>query len=107
MTQLEMMTSTELSGSGNIFDFALQEFDVGGAGFLLVRVGERQHFVGHVEAVGLAGGADAAGGEQYVDAAAGAEIEDDFAGIELSEGGGIAAAERGQHGFFGKLRGLR
>ena len=28
MTQLEMMTSTELAGERDVFDFALEEFDV-------------------------------------------------------------------------------
>ena len=38
ITQFEMMTSTELSGSGMLLDFALQELDVLDAGFALVLV---------------------------------------------------------------------
>ena len=72
-----MITSTELSGSGMRFDRALEELDVGGAGLPLVLARERQHLVGHVEAVGLAGRADALGREQHVDAAARSEIEHD------------------------------
>ena len=100
MTQLEMMTSTEFVGQGNVFDFALEELDVFDAGLALVLAGEGEHVVGHVEAVGLAGGSDAFGGEQHVDAAAGAEVEDDFAGLEIDERGGIAAAERCVHSLF-------
>ena len=78
-------------GQGNVFDFALEEFDVFDAGFALVLAGQREHLIGHVEAVGFAGGADAAGGEQDVDAAAGAEVEDRFAGVQFGQGGGVAA----------------
>ena len=92
-------------GEGDVFDFALEEFDVLDAGFLLIVAGEGEHVVGHVETVGLAGGADAAGGEKDVDTAAGAEIENGFAGLELGEGGGVATAEGGEEGGFGE--GLR
>ena len=64
------MTSTVLSGRGMCFDLAFEEFDVFDAGLALVFAGEGEHLVGHVEAVGFAGGADAAGGEEDVDAAA-------------------------------------
>ena len=104
ITQLEMMTSTELSGSGNVFDFALEKLDVLDSGLALVLAREGQHLIGHVETVGFAGGADAPGGKQHVDAAAGAEIEHRLAGVELGQRGGIAAAERGQHGLFAAVR---
>ena len=48
-----------LVGQGNALDFALEELDVLDARFALVLARQRQHLVGHVEAVGLAGGADA------------------------------------------------
>ena len=102
MTQLEMMTSTELSGEGNVLDLAFEELDVGDAGLALVFACKREHLVGHIEAVGFASRADAPGGEEHVDAAAGAEVENGFAGVQINEGGGIAAAERGEDGFFRK-----
>ena len=61
------------AGSSSIV--ALEELDVLGARLALVLAREREHLVGHVEAVGLAARADAARREQHVDAAAGAEIE--------------------------------
>ena len=94
-------------GQRDVFDFAFEKLDVFHSGLALVFAGQGQHFVGHIEAVGFAGRADAPGGEQHVDAAAGAEIEHGFAGIELGQRGGIAAAERSQHRFFGNLAGLR
>ena len=38
--------------------------------FLLVLVGEREHFIGHIEAVGFSGRTNALRGEQHVDSAA-------------------------------------
>src|SRR5882724_11220262 len=84
----------------NVFDGTLEEFDVFDAGFYLVFAGEGEHFVGHVQTVGFAGGADAFCGEDDINAAAGAEIENDFAGLKLCEGCRIAAAERSSNGFF-------
>ena len=63
----------------------------------LVLLGQREHLVGHVEAVRLAGRADAARGQQHIDAAAGAEIEHDLAGVQLCERGGVSAPERREH----------
>ena len=100
ITQLEMITSTRIVGQRDVLDFAFEKFDVLNAALALVLARERQHFVGHVEAVGLAGGADAAGGQQHIDAAARAEIEDRFAGLQLGQRGGVAAAERGLACFF-------
>ena len=53
-------------------DVALEELDVRGAGLGGVRLGQRQHLVGHVEAEGAAGRPDPLGREQDVDATAGA-----------------------------------
>ena len=96
ITQLEMITSTESSGSGIVLDRALEELDVLDPGLALVRAGQLEHLVGHVEAVGLAGRADPPGREQDVDAAARAEVEDRLALVELGDRGRVAAAERGQ-----------
>src|SRR5579863_6112212 len=87
MTQLEMMTSTELSGSG-IFSisplknsaFSIPDF------FWFSRA--RQHLIGHIEPVGFARGSDAFCRKQHVDAAARAEVENGFAGIEFRQRGG-------------------
>jgi hypothetical protein len=106
MTQLEMMTSTELSGSGmlSICPFRNSTFVDPGLALVLFRQGE--HLVGHVQAIGLARGADAPRGEKHVDAAARAEVEHDFSRIQPGERRGIAAAETGQHGGLGQLAGL-
>ena len=95
MTQLEMIDVDRVVGQRDVLDLALQELDVLEAALALVLLGERQHLVGHVEAVGLAGRADAARREQHVDAAAGAEVEHRLAGLQLGQRGRIAAAERG------------
>ena len=94
ITQLEMITSTESSGSGIVLDLALEELDVLDARLTLVLAGELEHLVGHVEAVGLAGRADAPGREQHVDAAARAEVEHGLALVEVGDRGRVAAAER-------------
>ncbi len=84
----------------------LQEFDILRACLLLILVGQSQHLVGHIEAVGFAAWADTTGGEQHVDTPAGAEIEHDLTRIQLSQCSWVAAAERGQHGVFGDFSGL-
>ena len=94
-------------GKRNVLDLAVQKLDVFDAGLALVFVGEREHFVGHVEAVGFAGWADAPRREQHVDAAARAEIEHGFARFQFGQRRRIAAAERGVDGFGGNLAGLR
>ena len=91
----------------NVLDLPFEEFDVGNAGLAFVFIGERKHFIGHIEAVGSAGGADAAGGEQHVNAAAGAEVEHYFTRTQFGERGGIATTERGEQGFFRDLDDLR
>ena len=102
MTQLEMITSTEASGSGICSISPLQELDVRDAGLPLVLPRQRQHLVGHVEAVGLAGRPDAARREQDVDAAARSEVEHHLSLMQLGERGGIAAPERGEDRLGGK-----
>src|SRR5271154_1559677 len=53
-----------------VLNFPLPELDIGRARLSLILTRERQHVVGHVQAVGFAGRADASGGKQHVDAAA-------------------------------------
>jgi hypothetical protein len=65
ITQLEITTSTELSGSGSL-SMSLDELDV-----LHVRQGgvaasELEHLVGHAQADRLAGPADPSRGDQHV-----------------------------------------
>src|SRR5258708_24253862 len=90
-----------------MLDFTTQEFDVVHSGPSFVFVGKGQHFVRHVEAVGLASRTDAPGGEQNVNAATGAEIEDCLSSFEFGQRGRVAAAERGQQRFLRNLTGLR
>jgi hypothetical protein len=82
MTQLEMMTSTELSGSGifSISPFRNSAFSM--PAFFLILPRKRQHFVRHIEPIRLSLRADTASRKQYVDAAAGAKIEDNVSGIQ-------------------------
>ena len=49
-----------------------------------LRAGELEHLVGHVEPDRLAGGRDAAGGDQHVGAGARAEIEHGLAVVQSS-----------------------
>ncbi len=106
ITQFDMITSTRRVRQRDMLDLAAEEFGVRHAGGALILACERQHLVGHVEAVRLAGGAHAPRGEEHVDAAARAEIQDGLAGMQLGERGGISAAERGEHGALGQLIGL-
>ena len=101
ITQLLMITSTDASGSGISSIVALEELDVLGPGLALVLARELEHLVGHVEAVGLAGRTDALRREQHVQPAAGPEVEHRLALVQLGDGGGVAAAERGQRGLLG------
>ena len=106
MTQLEMMTSTESSGSGMLSISPFRNSTLFDAGLALVLARQRQHLVGHVEAVGLAGRADAPRRQQHVDAAARAEVEHDLARLQLGERRRVAAAERRGHRFRRQLGGL-
>src|SRR5262249_31888001 len=72
----------------------------------LVFVREGEHFVGHVETEGFSGGPNTLSGEQHVYAAARTEVEHGLTRTELSQGGGIAAAERSSHGFLWDAAGL-
>ena len=61
ITQLEMITSTELSGSGIASIWPRRNSTFCGSGGAGVGPGQVQHLVGHVQAVRLAGRADPAG----------------------------------------------
>src|SRR5262245_14414501 len=106
MTQLEMMTSTELSGSGMCSISPFRNSTFSAPAFLLVLAGQRQHLVGHVEAVGLAAWADATGREQDVDAAARSEIEHGFSRFELGKRRRISTTERSQDRSLRQFAGL-
>ena len=58
---------------------------VGDAGLGGVGAGQREHVGAGVQAVGGAGGADSAGGEQDVESAAGAEVQDGLAWLEAGD----------------------
>ncbi len=60
----------------------------------LIVAREREHLVGHVDAVGLACGADTLRRQQHVDAAARSEVQDRLSRLELEQGRRVAAAER-------------
>ena len=102
MTQLEMITSTESSGSGMSSIVPLRNSTFSTPASRWLRAGQLEHLVGHVEAVGLAGRADPAGGEQDVDPAARAEVEHGLALVQLGDRGRVAAAEGGQLGRVGQ-----
>src|SRR3989454_3523866 len=57
-------------------------------------------------ALPISGRPDALGGQQDIDAAARAEVEDRLPWVQLRQGGGIATAERREHGALGQPRGL-
>ena len=94
ITQLEMITSTESSGSGTSSIVPLRNSTFSTPASRWLRARELEHLVGHVEAVGLAGRPDAPGGEQHVDPAARAEVEDRLALVQVGDRGRVAAAER-------------
>ena len=95
MTQLEMTTSTERVGQRDVLDVALDELDVLDAGLGGVGAREVEHLVGHVQADGLAGRADAAGADEHVGAGARAEVEHGLALVQVGDRGRHAAAQRG------------
>jgi len=72
-------------------------------GVLLQRSGavalcQLQHGIGHIQAVGKAGGADAARRQEYVNAPSAAQVEHTLPWCEFGQRSGVAAAERGQRG---------
>ena len=58
MTQFEIMTSTDWSGSGIASMVPFEELDVGRPRFALIFARQRQHVVGHVQPVDFAGRSD-------------------------------------------------
>ena len=63
------------------------------AGFASVRLGQREHLVGHVEAVDRALRPDTSCREEDVDAASGAEVENGLALVHLCHGHGIPTTQ--------------
>src|SRR5699024_414301 len=78
-----------------VLDGALEELDVLRPGLDLVLLGQGEHFVGHVHAVGEPGRSDTACGEQHIDAATGAEVVHPLTLVQLSDRRGIATARAG------------
>ena len=106
ITQFEMITSTVFDGSGIASMCPLRNSTFVGARLRLVLQRERQHLVGHVEPIRLAGRTDAPGREQHVDPAAGAQVEHDLALAQIGERGRVAAAERREQRLGGDPRRL-
>ena len=102
ITQFEITTSTASSGQRDRLDRPLQELDVLDARLPLVVAGELEHLVGHVEAEGLAGRADAARGQEHVDPAAGAEVEHGLSRVQIGDRRWVAAPERSEPGGVGQ-----
>jgi hypothetical protein len=82
-----------------VLDLAFEELHVGGARLARILPGQRQHLVGHVEPVGLAGGRHPPRRQEHIDAAARAQVEHDLSGAQLRQRGGIAATQRGPEGL--------
>ena len=100
MTQLEMITSTELSGSGicSISPFRNSTLDAPALRLFSSRQGE--HFVGHVQAVRFARGADPRAQKAALDAAAGAEVEHRSPGCRSASAVGLPQPKRGLQRSF-------
>src|SRR5699024_1888383 len=77
----------------DVFDASLEEGDVFRAGLSLVLLREGKHFVGHINTVGVAGGADPARTEQDINSAPATEIQHDFALMQFRQGGRVTASE--------------
>ena len=74
-TQLLMTTSIDSAGSGIASMWPLRNSTLVAPASAALRLGEREHLVGHVDAERPAGRPDALRRQQDVDAAAGAEVE--------------------------------
>jgi hypothetical protein len=81
MTQFEITTSTELSGGGICSMRPLRKRAFSAPASIRLRSAQREHLVGHVQAVDEAIGSDPAGGQEDVDAATRAEVEDGVSGV--------------------------
>src|SRR5215469_11373928 len=106
MTQLEMMTSTELSGSGmfSISPFRNSTFSI--PRLALVLVSQSQHVVRHVEAVCSTSKADALCGGQHINPTTGAKVKHSLAFFELSQHRGVTTTQGRTGRFFRYLAGL-
>ena len=88
----------------DVLDQALEEVDVRRARLPRVSLREREHLVGHVQAVDGSRGPDPLRGEEDVDASTGAEVEDGLALVELGDGQRIAAPRLARDGVGRKAR---
>ena len=97
MTQLEMITSTESSGSGiaSISPFRNSTFSTPALRWFSRASASISSVMSRPYALPV--GPDPPRREQHVDAAAGAEVEHHLALVQLGQGRGVAAAQRGQH----------
>ena len=101
MTQFEMMTSTELSGSGMFSISPFRNSTLVTPRLLLVFARQCQHVVCHVQAIGFTCWPYAFRREQHIDAATGAKIENGFSGAKIDQGSRIAASQRSLDRFLG------
>ena len=107
ITQLEMITSTEPSGSGIASIWPRRNSAFCAPACARVGPGQVQHLLGHVQAVRLPGRADPAGRQQHVDAAAGAQVQHRLPGMQVRHRDRVAAAEAGPHRAVGQAAGVR
>ena len=96
ITQLEMITSTESSGSGTFSIVPLRNsaFSTPASRWFARAIASISSVMSRPYA--LPARADPPRREEDVDAAAGAQVEDGLALVQLGDGGRVAAAERGQ-----------
>src|SRR2546427_3898272 len=87
----------------HVLHLAFEKLDIPHAGLARVFPRQLQHFVRHVQSVGLSCGAYAPGREQHIDAPAGAEVEDGFSLGQSRDRDRVATAERGDHRLLGQV----
>ena len=107
ITQFEMMTSTELSGSGMCSISPFRNSTLLSPAFCLFSIRQSEHLVRHVETVSLAGRPNPSSRKQNIDTAAGTQIEDNLSRIQFRQCGRIPAPQRSEHGLSRNLIGLR
>ena len=106
MTQLEITTSTDASGSGTSSIVPLRNSTFAGARLGGVAAGELEHLVGHVQPDRAARRADPPRGDEHVGAGARAEVEHRLALVQVGDRGRHAAAERRLDRGLGRPVGL-
>jgi hypothetical protein len=80
-------------GEWDLLDHTLQEVDVVRSCLPCVSLGEGEHLVGHVDAVGRSCRTDTLRRQDHVDPTTRTEIEDRLTLVQLSDRGRISAAE--------------